>query len=153
VPITQLHQTTHLIFTMKFTTTLISIAAVAIGSASALVSPQLYIAPFCHDLHSIILSLLYQSTDTQHSQNATSTITITPGCPSAAPADVMVTRSGVPVPSCAAGNETVTMMTMPSMSGSPTTTGGSTQFTGAANNNGAKGVAVLVGGVFAALLV
>jgi hypothetical protein len=66
----------------------------------------------------------------------------------------MVTRSGVPVPSCAAGNETVTMMSMPSnMSGSATTTGGSAQFTGAANTNGAKGVAVLVGGVFAALFV
>jgi hypothetical protein len=46
------------------------------------------------------------------------------------------------------------MMSMPqNMSGSATTTGGSAQFTGAANTNGAKGVAVLVGGVFAALFV
>lgn len=92
---------------------------------------------------------------------ATSTIKITPGCPSAAPADVMVTRSAVAVPSCEAGNATKPMIVSmsPTMSmgmggggatGSPTPS----QFTGAASRYGLEGsLAVVIGGAVLGLLI
>lgn len=93
-----------------------------------------------------------------------STLTVHPACPSAAPTDVMVTRSAVMVPSCAAGNESTPMivsmsgdatMTMtgggsimtPSMSGKPA------EYTGEAAKKGVVGGVVVLGGVFAALMV
>jgi hypothetical protein len=77
---------------------------------------------------------------------------------------VMVTRSAVAVPSCAAGaNETkpviVSMATMPSGSmgagaggANATKTGSPAQFTGAASVARAGGVLALVGGAVAVLL-
>jgi hypothetical protein len=68
----------------------------------------------------------------------------------------MVTRSGVLIPSCAAGNDTVTVKTMSptmTMGGGSSATGGSAQFTGAATNVGAQSFVALVGGVVAAMLV
>ncbi|KAH7392391.1 hypothetical protein DE146DRAFT_738205 [Phaeosphaeria sp. MPI-PUGE-AT-0046c] len=89
----------------------------------------------------------------QDSAVPTSTITITPGCPSAAPADVKVTRSAVAVPSCAAGNATkpmiVSMSTTMGMGGgmgaSMTASGNAAQYTG-----GAQGLSSGVIGVFGA---
>ncbi|KAI4671798.1 hypothetical protein J4E81_000646 [Alternaria sp. BMP 2799] len=90
----------------------------------------------------------------------TTTLTAKAGCPSAAPADVMVTRSAVAVPSCAAGaNETKpSIVTMPGygtgMMGSATGTGMMPEFTGAASANMISGVVVGVfGGLAAALMV
>lgn len=84
------------------------------------------------------------------------TITATPGCPSAA-ADVIVTRSGVVVPSCAAGNGTKASVV--SISGyranataSATGSAGLPQFTGAAARGDAMGaMAAIVGGAVVAL--
>jgi hypothetical protein len=73
----------------------------------------------------------------------------------------MVTRSAVAVPSCAAGNNE-TKPSIISMSGygggmmgSPTSTGGAAEFTGAATANSAVGglVVGVFGGLVAALLV
>jgi hypothetical protein len=71
----------------------------------------------------------------------------------------MVTRSGVAVPSCAAGNETKpSIVSMPGYganmtggSGSATASAPATQFTGGAGKN-AAGIMV-VGGIVAALFV
>jgi hypothetical protein len=101
---------------------------------------------------------LYDHILTMYSQNATaatSTIVIKPGCPSAAPADVMVTRSAVAVPTCEAGNATKPMIV--SMSGygmggaSPTGSGKPAQYTGAASSN-QIGAMAIVGGVVAGLM-
>jgi hypothetical protein len=86
---------------------------------------------------------------------------IKPGCPSAAPADVMVTRSAVAVPSCGAGNATKpTVVSMsPSMSmagglgGSPTGTGNPAQYTGAAANDRVSNVMAVVGLAVVGLMV
>ncbi|KAF1350373.1 hypothetical protein EJ07DRAFT_184359 [Lizonia empirigonia] len=90
------------------------------------------------------------------------TTTATPGCPSAAP-DVMVTRSDVPVPSCAAGSN-ATKPSIVSMSGygpggmasgsagtggSATASGMLPEFTGAAGRTAVSGALVVVGGVAA----
>ncbi|KAF2124212.1 hypothetical protein P153DRAFT_390762 [Dothidotthia symphoricarpi CBS 119687] len=75
-----------------------------------------------------LLSIALVAVGTCSAQSATTTITVSPGCPSAAP-DVMVTRSGVAAPSCAAGNGTKPMIV--SMS---TGTGSAAQFTGAASH-------------------
>ncbi|KAF2847405.1 hypothetical protein T440DRAFT_501192 [Plenodomus tracheiphilus IPT5] len=88
------------------------------------------------------------------------TITVSPGCPSAAPADVIVTRSAVVVPSCA-GNETKpTLISMSgagtgsNLSATATGTGGAAMFTGAAGRVDAAGaMAVMVGGAVVAMFV
>jgi hypothetical protein len=95
---------------------------------------------------------------------------IKPGCPSAAPADVMVTRSNVPVPSCEAGQNATKpsimtmsgygggvmptgMATMPGMPGaSGTETGAPAMFTGAASSVKAGGAMVVLGGLAAFVL-
>ncbi|KAF2027203.1 hypothetical protein EK21DRAFT_91751 [Setomelanomma holmii] len=88
----------------------------------------------------------------------TSTINVTPGCPSAPAADVMVTRSVVAVPSCAAGNSTkpaivsVSLASGNSSSGSTATgTGSPAQFTGAATRF-EGGLMVALGGAMLALV-
>jgi hypothetical protein len=92
---------------------------------------------------------------TIHSQNATTTIMIKPGCPSAPAGDVMVTRSAVAVPTCEAGNST--KPTIVSMSGygmggaTPTGPGSPAQYTGAASAN-RIGALAIVGGVVAGLM-
>ncbi|KAI8938481.1 hypothetical protein NX059_004373 [Plenodomus lindquistii] len=89
----------------------------------------------------------------------TSTITISPGCPTAAPADILVTRSALPIPSCA-GNETKPSLI--SMSGygagaganpTMTGTGGPAMFTGAAGRVDVVGAMVVLGGVVVGLFV
>ncbi|KAH6881744.1 hypothetical protein J4E91_005095 [Alternaria rosae] len=104
-------------------------------------------------------AVLLASTVSAEAPAVTSTLTVKPGCPSAAPADVMVTRSAVAVPSCAAGaNETKpSIVTMPGygtgMMGSATGTGMMPEFTGAASANMMSGVVVgLFGGLAAALM-
>ncbi|CBX96053.1 predicted protein [Plenodomus lingam JN3] len=87
-----------------------------------------------------------------------STITVSPGCPSAAPADVMVTRSAVVVPSCAGNESKPTLISMPgygsNMSATATGTGGAAMFTGAAGRVDVAGaMAVMVGGAVVALVV
>jgi hypothetical protein len=92
---------------------------------------------------------------------------IKPGCPSAAPADVMVTRSAVAVPSCEAGQNAtkpsiVTMSGygggvmgtgMPGMPGaSGSMTGAPAMFTGAASSVKAGGAMVVLGGLAAFVL-
>ncbi|KAF1919339.1 hypothetical protein BDU57DRAFT_512386 [Ampelomyces quisqualis] len=80
---------------------------------------------------------------------------VKPGCPSAAPADVVVTRSAVAVPSCAAGNATkpavVSMSTSAGGAASPSGSNAA-QFTGAADSVRVGGVMVIVGGVVAGLM-
>ncbi|USP77525.1 hypothetical protein yc1106_04799 [Curvularia clavata] len=95
-----------------------------------------------------------------------STLTIHPGCPSAAPADAMVTRSAVAVPSCAAGNATKPMivsmsgdMTMTMTGGGPMMTpsaimsGNPAEFTGGATRKGVVGGLGVLGGLVVALVV
>ena len=92
---------------------------------------------------------------------------IKPGCPSAAPADVMVTRSAVAVPSCEAGSgSNATKPTIVSMSGygmgasgsaagsAGATKTGSTpaMFTGAAEGVRVGGAMVVLGGLAALVL-
>ncbi|OAK94024.1 hypothetical protein IQ06DRAFT_353817 [Phaeosphaeriaceae sp. SRC1lsM3a] len=93
------------------------------------------------------------SVSAQSSAVPTSTIKITPGCPSAAPADVKVTRSAVAVPSCAAGNATkpmiVSMSTAGGMGASMTASGMPTQFTGAAEGMRVGGAIGLMVGALA----
>ncbi|KAG9193863.1 hypothetical protein G6011_03898 [Alternaria panax] len=107
-------------------------------------------------------AMLLSSTVSAQTPAVTSTLTVHPGCPSAAPADVMVTRSAVAVPSCAAGgNETKPSIIMMSgsgsggMMGSATASGNMPEFTGAATGNKAMDAMVvgLFGGLAAALLV
>ncbi|CAN9229521.1 hypothetical protein GT037_001675 [Alternaria burnsii] len=104
-------------------------------------------------------AVVLSSTVSAQSPAVTSTLTVHPGCPSAAPADVMVTRSAVAVPSCAAGsNETkpsIIMMSGSGMMGSATASGNMPEFTGAAAANMAMGSVVVgvFGGLFAALMV
>jgi hypothetical protein len=86
-------------------------------------------------------------------QNATSTITIKPACPTGMPADVMVTRSGVVVPSCAAGNGTKPMIMSTGAMGSATNSAGMPVFTGAAGKTVVDSFAAIVGfGVVAGLV-
>ncbi|KAH7377741.1 hypothetical protein BKA66DRAFT_443284 [Pyrenochaeta sp. MPI-SDFR-AT-0127] len=96
----------------------------------------------------------------------TTTIVVTPGCPSAPSADVIVTRSLVAVPSCAADDSTKPSIisvpgygangTTPSGTGggssTTTGTGGLPQFTGAAASNGAKSMVMVIAGVVAGFL-
>lgn len=91
----------------------------------------------------------------------TSTIMIKPGCPSAAPADVMVTRSAVAVPSCEAGsNATKPAIVSMSTYGMGTGMGGASatmssnpaMFTGAASSVKAGGALVVLGGLAALVL-
>lgn len=95
----------------------------------------------------------------------TSTIMIKPGCPSAAPADVMVTRSAVAVPSCEAGSNAtkpaiVSMSTYGMGTGMGTGMGGASatmssnpaMFTGAASSVKAGGALVVLGGLAALVL-
>jgi hypothetical protein len=83
---------------------------------------------------------------------ATSTIMIKPGCPSAAPGDVIVTRSNLPVPTCEAGNSTKPTLISMSGYGMASATGSMPgQFTGAASNN-RIGALALAGGVVAGLM-
>ncbi|KAF1938001.1 hypothetical protein EJ02DRAFT_458257 [Clathrospora elynae] len=120
---------------MKFSTSLLSVAVLATGTVSAQSSSAM----------------------------AISTLTITPkACPTGAPADVMMTRSAVAVPSCEAGGNSTTPVVVVmngtatmTIGGSktPTASGGAAAtFTGAAAANGAKGVAAIFGGAIAALL-
>ena len=102
-----------------------------------------------------------------YSQNATSTIQITPACPSGPAADVIVTRFAVAVPSCAAGNATkpvIVSMSMASgmassimgggggMMGSATNSAGLPVFTGAAGKLGQNAGLAVLGGVAIALV-
>ncbi|KAJ4375891.1 hypothetical protein N0V83_001169 [Neocucurbitaria cava] len=98
------------------------------------------------------------------SQNSTATptttITVTPGCPSAAPADVTVTRSAVAVPSCEAGNATKpSIVSMPGYgnmtagaTGTATGSASPSQYTGAASKMTGQGAMVVLGGVIAGLM-
>ncbi|KAF2871613.1 hypothetical protein BDV95DRAFT_607039 [Massariosphaeria phaeospora] len=81
-------------------------------------------------------------------QNATSIISITPACPTGPPADVMVTRTAVTVPSCAAGNAT-----KPAIVSMATNSAGMPEFTGAAGKAAVDGFAALVMGLGVAGLV
>ncbi|XP_014557868.1 hypothetical protein COCVIDRAFT_95966 [Bipolaris victoriae FI3] len=108
----------------------------------------------------LILLPLFLATVTATSDAPLSTLTIHPACPSAMPSDVIVTRSNVPVPSCAAGNKTKPMiismdgdktMTMTAgggamMTPSMSSSGSPAQFTGAAVRHS---VGVLGGGILA----
>ncbi|KAL5115435.1 hypothetical protein ACEQ8H_006656 [Pleosporales sp. CAS-2024a] len=101
------------------------------------------------------ISVSAQYNDTTPSPLApTSTINITPGCPSGAPANLIVTRSNVAVPSCAAGNGTQPMVV--SMSGSSMTPTSSmpANFTGAASSVDMSGGAMMLvlGGAVAVFL-
>ncbi|CAO2652166.1 Nn.00g004490.m01.CDS01 [Neocucurbitaria sp. VM-36] len=116
---------------------------------------------FTH-ISSTVLLVIGTASAQNSSAAPTSTITVTPGCPSTAPADVMVTRSAVAVPSCDAGNATkpsiVSMpgyganMTTAGASGSATGSGNSPQFTGAAGKMTSQGAIVVLGGLFAGLM-
>jgi hypothetical protein len=89
---------------------------------------------------------------------------VKPGCPSAAPADVMVTRSDVAVPTCEAG-QNATKPSIVTMSGygggvmgtgmggaSSTMSGTPAMFTGAASSVKAGGAMVVLGGLAALVL-
>jgi hypothetical protein len=76
---------------------------------------------------------------------------IKPGCPSAAPADVMVTRADVPVPTCEAGNSTKPTLVNMSGYGMPSATTNPGQFTGAASSSHVGALAI-VGGVVVGLM-
>ncbi|KAH9880996.1 hypothetical protein J1614_001489 [Plenodomus biglobosus] len=109
-------------------------------------------------LTTVLFTIGATSAQSTSTAAAMSTITVSPGCPSAAPADVMVTRSAVVVPSCA-GNETKpTLISMPgygsNMSATATGTGGAAMFTGAAGRvDVAQAMAVMAGGAVVALFV
>ncbi|KAF1840213.1 uncharacterized protein K460DRAFT_359920 [Cucurbitaria berberidis CBS 394.84] len=127
-------------------------------------------------LSTFSLSAVLLAIGTASAQNATvtanstatptTTITVAPGCPSATPADVMVNRSAVAVPSCDAGNATKPVIVSSAGSGSNTTTptgagaggasatgtGSPSQFTGAAGKVASQGAIVVIGGVIAGLM-
>ncbi|KAF2821778.1 hypothetical protein CC86DRAFT_410860 [Ophiobolus disseminans] len=88
-------------------------------------------------------------------QNATSIISVTnAACPTGPPANVVVTRSAVIVPSCAAGGN-VTKPSVVSISGGgqPTNSAGLPVFTGAAGKAVVDSFAAVVGfGIVAGLV-
>ncbi|KAJ4992348.1 hypothetical protein SVAN01_02057 [Stagonosporopsis vannaccii] len=78
---------------------------------------------------------------------ATTTITASPGCPTAPPADVVVTRSAVAVPSCeAGGNGTKPSIVSMSMPGSGAGAGGAGNATGTGTGTGTGQPAQFTGG-------
>ncbi|KAH6644086.1 hypothetical protein C7974DRAFT_407793 [Boeremia exigua] len=100
---------------------------------------------------SIIAAAVLAAGVTAQSPSITTTITAHAGCPTGPAADVMVTRSNAPVPSCAAGNGTKpSIVTMPGYgppAGNATATGSmAPQFTGAAGRTVVSGVLGVVAG-------
>ncbi|EUC42728.1 hypothetical protein COCMIDRAFT_75069, partial [Bipolaris oryzae ATCC 44560] len=118
-----------------------------------------------------LVSLFLTTAVTATSDAPLSTLTVHPACPSTTPSDVIVTRSNVPVPSCAAGNETKPLII--SMDGDKTVTmtagggammtpimsssGSPPEFTGAAMRNsvvgGAGAIVAMLGGAVVAVVV
>lgn len=137
---------------MKSTITFFALAALAASTLAESVTLPVPIFRLLTPFHSTSMPM--------------STLTVHPACPSAPPANEMVTRSAVNVPSCAAGNATEPMivsvsgdvtMTMtgggPMMTPSMSMSGKPPQFTGGAARKGVVGGAVVLGGVVAALVV